>query len=153
MSPNERVRLIRKDQGLSMEKFAQKIGVGASAIAKIEYGERGLTDQMVRSICREYGVSEKWLRDGDGEMYDSTEAFSLDEYAKQNGVTDLDLEFMKAYFSIDKETRQKFMTQLRDTILSEEAEKRQALHDELDQELNLQKKQTEKSTNSHSIAG
>lgn len=66
---NERLKELRKTQGLTMEKFGEKLGVGKTAISKLENGERNLTDQMIKSICREFNVSEEWLRNGTGEMF------------------------------------------------------------------------------------
>lgn len=69
MTQGERVKEIRKSLDLTLEKFGEKLGVGKTAISKIEKSERNLTDQMFRSICREYNVSEEWMRDGSGEMF------------------------------------------------------------------------------------
>lgn len=52
-----------------MNKFGKRLGVGASAISKLESGERNLTDQMFVSICREFDVNEEWLRTGEGSMF------------------------------------------------------------------------------------
>jgi transcriptional regulator with XRE-family HTH domain len=68
MTSGERVRELRHCLGLTLEQFGERLGVSRSAISKIEKNERGLTDLMSASICREYGVSEEWLRDGIGEM-------------------------------------------------------------------------------------
>lgn len=54
---------------MTMDAFGEKIGVGKTAISKIENGERNVTDQMAKSICREFNVSESWLRTGEGEMF------------------------------------------------------------------------------------
>ena len=68
MNVAERVRYLRKDLlHLTMEQFGEKLGVGKTAISKIENGERGLTDQMVRSISREFKANPDWLRNGDGD--------------------------------------------------------------------------------------
>ena len=64
MTVNERVKEIRKSNNLTMDKFGERIGVTKSAISKIEKGERGVTDQMIKSICREFGYNEEWLRNG-----------------------------------------------------------------------------------------
>lgn len=64
MTVNERVKEIRKSNHLTMDKFGERIGVTKAAISKIEKGERGVTDQMLKSICREFGYREEWLRDG-----------------------------------------------------------------------------------------
>ena len=69
MTEGQRVREVRKSLGLTMEKFGASLGVGKTAISKIEKGENGLTDQMCISICHEYGVSKEWLRSGSGEMF------------------------------------------------------------------------------------
>lgn len=59
---------LRKFLGFSGEKFGERIGLKKSAISKIELGTVNLTDQVIISICREFGVSEQWLRTGEGEM-------------------------------------------------------------------------------------
>ena len=69
MTQGERLRELRKSLNLTLEKFGKSLGVGKTAISKIENDERNLTDQMILSICREYNVSEEWLRSGTGEMF------------------------------------------------------------------------------------
>ncbi len=68
MTQGERVKTLRKALNLTLEKFGDPLGVGKTAISKIENNERGLTDQMIKAICREFGVNELWLRTGEGEM-------------------------------------------------------------------------------------
>ena len=64
MTVNERVREIRKSVKLTMEKFGERLGVGKVAISCIESGKNNVTEQMIKSICREFGYREEWLRDG-----------------------------------------------------------------------------------------
>lgn len=66
---NERIRNLRKTLGLTMEKFGKYLGVGKTAISNIENGNRNVTDQMFKLICREFNVNENWLRTGNGEMF------------------------------------------------------------------------------------
>lgn len=73
MTQGEHVKEIRKTLGLTLEKFGNKLGVGKTAISKIEKGENNLTEQMFKSICREYNVNEEWLRNGTGEMFNVPE--------------------------------------------------------------------------------
>ena len=47
---NERIKQLRKELGLTLDKFGEKIGVGKTAISKIENGDRSVTDQMFKSI-------------------------------------------------------------------------------------------------------
>lgn len=69
MGENSRVKELRKSLGLTMDDFGQRLGVTKSAISNIESGNRSVTDQMHKAICREFNVNEDWLRTGQGEMY------------------------------------------------------------------------------------
>ena len=63
---NERLKLLRKNLGLSQEAFGTRLGVTGPGISKIESGDRNLTEQMTLSIIREFNVNEDWLRNGTG---------------------------------------------------------------------------------------
>lgn len=69
MSENERIKEVRSALGLTQDKFGARLGVGKTAISKIEKEERGVTDQLRLAICREFRVSEDWLRTGEGDMF------------------------------------------------------------------------------------
>lgn len=66
---NDRIKELRKELGLSGEKFGERIGVKKAAISKIESGVVGLSDSNILAICREFNVNEDWLRYGTGEMF------------------------------------------------------------------------------------
>lgn len=69
MSENERLKEVRKALGLTQDRFGAKLGVGKTAVSKVENGENGVTDQFRLSVCREFHVSEDWLRTGEGSMF------------------------------------------------------------------------------------
>lgn len=73
MTQNERVKEIRKTLGLTLEKFGERIGVTRGSISNIENGNRNLTEQMTKSICREFSVDYMWLTTGEGEMFIDTD--------------------------------------------------------------------------------
>lgn len=76
MTQNERVKEIRKSLGLTLEKFGERIGVTRGSMSNIENGNRNLTEQMAKSICREFSVDYMWLTTGEGEMFiDSDDDF------------------------------------------------------------------------------
>lgn len=66
---NERIKELRKALGLTMEKFGKRLGVKKNSVSQWESGVNNLTDQMFKSICREFNVNEEWLRSGEGEMF------------------------------------------------------------------------------------
>ncbi len=61
---NERIKIIRKDFGLTQDEFGKKIGSARNTIANYENGNRTPSNSVILSICREFNVNEKWIREG-----------------------------------------------------------------------------------------
>lgn len=68
---NERIRELRKSLGLSGEKFGEKLGVKKNSVSQWENGKNNITEQIMKSICREFNVNEEWLRYGVGDMFNN----------------------------------------------------------------------------------
>lgn len=99
---NERIKLLRKSLGMTLEKFGERLGVGRSTMSNIENGARNVTQQMFKSICREFGANEVWLRTGTGEMFvvhkDETAAIISDLLESINNKSyDFILDVLKVY--------------------------------------------------------
>lgn len=76
MTQGERVREVRKNLGLTLDKFGERIGIKKSALSSIENGRSNLTDANIKAICREFNVDYIWLTTGEGEMFvDSDDDF------------------------------------------------------------------------------
>lgn len=65
----DRIRLLRKELKLNQTDFGARIGVKQASVAGYEAGIRTPLDAVITSICREFNVSEDWLRTGKGEMF------------------------------------------------------------------------------------
>ena len=63
-----RIRELRKHLGLTQQEFADRIGVKQNTLSQYESGRNDPIDAVVSLICREFGISEAWLRTGEGEM-------------------------------------------------------------------------------------
>ena len=66
---NERIKELRRIKNMTLEAFGAKVGVTRAAVSNIENCRSNPSDQLILSICREFGVSEQWLRYGTGEMF------------------------------------------------------------------------------------
>ena len=105
MSPlKDRIKKIRKEKGLTQAEFGAKIGVKSNTITTYETGARIPSDAVIHSICREYSVSETWLRTGEGQSYiqlDEDEEFI--KIMEEINISDDDLirRIIKAYWSLD----------------------------------------------------
>lgn len=115
MTQGERVRILRKTLGLSGEKFGRRLGVTKTAISRIENGSNHVTDQMFKSICREFQVNEIWLQSGEGSMFQ--EIPLKDEYMR--AATELyrrnDMAAMQAlisYWKMEPDTQKVFWDKL-----------------------------------------
>lgn len=115
MTQSERVKEIRKTLDLTMEKFGEKLGVGKTAISNIESGNRNLTEQMSKAICREYNVNYDYLMYGEGEMFDDLPQTIVDELCAQYDLNDLDKALVEMYVSLPAGSRERikeYMKQL-----------------------------------------
>lgn len=63
-----RITALRKHLRLTQQEFAERIGCGRSTVGKYETGENIPIDPIIAAICREFNVSESWLRTGEGDM-------------------------------------------------------------------------------------
>lgn len=65
----DRIKKLRKELDLTQQKFADAIGMKQNTIAQYEMGRTVPSDAIIFSICREFNVSENWLRTGEGDMF------------------------------------------------------------------------------------
>lgn len=65
---NERIRSLIKALKIKQAEFAQRIGVSRPFVSELCSGAKNPSDRTIADICREFGVNERWLRTGDGEM-------------------------------------------------------------------------------------
>ena len=65
---NNRIKTIRTTANLTQQEFADKLGIKRGTIANYELGRNEPIDAVIRMICQEFGISEKWLRTGEGDM-------------------------------------------------------------------------------------
>lgn len=77
MELHERIRFLRKDTlKMSMDAFGKQLGVSRDTINNIERNRLARPEQklsLLKLMCKEFNVSEKWLLDGEGEMFVSNE--------------------------------------------------------------------------------
>ena len=106
MTQGERVRSVRKELNLTLEKFGEKLGVSKGAISAIEIGTRNLTEQMAKSICREYNVNYDYLVNGEEEMFDDLPQTVLDELCMQYDCDDFDRVLIEEYLKLNTNDKQ-----------------------------------------------
>lgn len=101
----DRIREVREHFGLSMEKFGSRIGIGKASISLLESGKNNPSVQTITLICREFGVSEQWLRTGEGEMFEQTRASVLDRLSTEYDLSREQRSVIEAFLDLDPQER------------------------------------------------
>lgn len=114
---NKRFALIREKLGLTTRKFGERLNITGGSVTNMEKGNRSITDRTIADLCREFNVNEEWLRHGTGEMFVESDTFSLDDYVKQKGATDLELDIIKTWFEIPEQYRNYILNHFKAKIL------------------------------------
>ena len=65
----ERIKAVRKSLKMTQKEFGARLGVTGSAVNRYETGLSSPSDSVVLGMVRAFGVSEIWLRTGEGEMF------------------------------------------------------------------------------------
>ncbi|NSE43274.1 helix-turn-helix transcriptional regulator [Dorea longicatena] len=116
MTQGERIKAVRKELGLTLEKFGEKLGAKKNTMSAIETGRNSLTDQMARSICREYNVDYDFLMYGEGEMFTDLPKTIVDELCMQFDLDDFDRAVVEMYLDLPAELRQAIKAKVKDMV-------------------------------------
>jgi transcriptional regulator with XRE-family HTH domain len=102
---NNRISLVRKELRLNQTAFAKRLGVTPTTISRIECGKRGLTDQMILSICREFKINEEWLRSGVGKAFIESNDALLNELALKFRLDCIEIKILSTYLKLPTSLR------------------------------------------------
>lgn len=106
---NSRIREVRKLNKMNQSEFGAKIGVKGNTIGNYELGLRNPSDAVIFSICREFGIEEKWLRTGEGNMRavteDETAVIVSELLEADNPLYDIILGIAKTYQKLNAKSQ------------------------------------------------
>lgn len=101
---NERIKELRKRLNLTQQEFADRLSIKRGAVANYEVGRNTPSDSVIALICREFNVSERWLREGEGEMFlpqdDADELMALAGRFLGSNPTETQMRFARAVFTM-----------------------------------------------------
>jgi transcriptional regulator with XRE-family HTH domain len=69
MTVNKRIRHVRQALNMTQTDFSRAIYISGSYTAEIENEHRTANDRILHLISLTFGVSEQWLKTGEGEMF------------------------------------------------------------------------------------
>ena len=100
-----RLRRLRRELDLTQESFASRIGSVQNTITGYESGRRNPSAPVISLICKEFNVSEKWLRTGEGEMFLPEPKGELEALAKRYDLTATDQFFIEKFVKLKPNLR------------------------------------------------
>ena len=126
---DKRLKELRKQLGLTQQEFAERLGIKRNAVTNYEVGRNEPADMVISLICREFNVSERWLRTGEGEPFiKKSRSDEIFEYvARIQGVNDnFKAQFAAALTALEEEDWKIILDVVNDIKEKSLAEKRKA---------------------------
>lgn len=120
MNEGERIKEIRIALNLTLEQFGIKVGVTKAAMSNIEKGNRNVTEQMRKAICREFNVNYDYLMYDEGEMFSNLPQTVLDELCRQYNMDDFDKQLIALYLEMTEDERGLLKRKIRELFLKME---------------------------------
>ena len=114
MSIGERIKQIRKENKLTLEKFGAYLKISPQSVSKLERGVSNPSDQTVFLICREFHINEEWLRTGEGEPHQAAYQDSLWEIVQSRGLDSADYALISGIMDMPAEVRKALITAIVD---------------------------------------
>lgn len=127
-----RIREVRKNKKMTLEEFGKCIGLKKNSLSQIENGKNSVTDQNLLAICREFNVSESWLRTGEGEMFLKTPSTLIEQLKQKYSMDDFETNIIEEYLDLPAEKRAVFKE-----FIYKLASKAQVAEENLDSESTL----------------
>ncbi len=111
---NERIKKLRKYLDLTQKEFGERIGIKGNTIANYELGRNEPIDAVISLICREFNVSEEWLRNGTGEMFKPSPSSALDALATEFNLDHSSYVAIEKFLQLSPELREGMIAYFRD---------------------------------------
>lgn len=103
--------------------FARLVEINPSYLSAVLNGRQPLNDALLMRIVARTGVNEKWLRTGEGEMFEKSKPTEQtpEEFAKSHGCDDFAAGIFARYCRFSDEDKRRFSELLQRLVNNPEA--------------------------------
>lgn len=143
----ERIDFLIKEKEKNRSRFAERIGVSPAYITMLIGGKNEPSDLVITSICREYRVSEDWLRHGVGEMFIPSPSSTVEKLCEEYDLDDAARIVLEKFIELDPEEQKIIIGYMCDVVDAIRAKEPTAedYHAMLDEQIAKEKTAAEKS--------
>lgn len=114
MTLGERIKKVRKNNDLTQQQFAEKIGSTANVLTNYETGRRNPSSSVINNICKTFNINEEWLRDETGEMYGPKATAALELLAIEHNLTNGDYLLIEKFLNLKPGIRMALIDYIRE---------------------------------------
>ena len=102
---SDNIKKLRKELDLTQQAFADRIGIKQNSIALIESGKRNVSNLVLVTISREFGVRLEWLKTGEGEIFKPRDESPIAQLAADYGLNENDVAAIESFLELSPEHR------------------------------------------------
>jgi transcriptional regulator with XRE-family HTH domain len=128
-----RLKTVRTNLNLTTLEFSSKLDISRSAITNMEKGNRNVTMRTVNQICLIFNISESWLKNGEGSMFDETNTFLLNQLYDRYNLDELEQTLLLKFLTLEKDQRSFVKSFLAQSFFNEILERKQISLDSQDE--------------------
>lgn len=107
----DRLRILRKNLGLTQKEFATKIGKSEMSVVFWERGSN-FPKRSQLLVCDTFGVNPEWLETGEGVMAQGNAQYKYEsprQFAERNGCNSLEAAIFERFFALPADERRAFL--------------------------------------------
>lgn len=98
----ERILKLRNAEKLTQAAFGEKIGLTRDGVASYERGTAKPTGTAIVAMAKVFGVNQKWLETGEGEMYACDKNETIERISKRYSSSTTFRAMLDAYAQLDE---------------------------------------------------
>ena len=106
MTINERIYYLRKKVlKISQRELGKILGVGDTAVSKLEKTGSTVTERNIKAICNEFNISYNWLVDGVGDIFIEDDKSTIDLLKRDYNLRDVEVRLIEEFLKLDENER------------------------------------------------
>ena len=106
MTINERIYYLRKKVlKISQRELGKILGVGDTAVSKLEKTGSTVTERNIKAICNEFNISYNWLVDGVGDIFIEDDKSTIELLKRDYNLRDGEVRLIEEFLKLDENER------------------------------------------------
>ena len=106
MTINERIYHLRKKVlKISQRELGKILGVGDTAVSKLEKTGSTVTERNIKAICNEFNISYNWLVDGVGDIFIEDDKSTIELLKRDYNLRDVEVRLIEEFLKLDENER------------------------------------------------